>query len=283
MEINYDVIIKYLSKKTSLVTPKNIFNYSTNFTEEFKNLFFEGFYRYGILVYDNDNNNISLWSSLVTILDKSLSSSNDISEILDFKNEILQNINTSSDTAELLSIVNHIDINIFVFDFVTCNICALYNEEQLNPIKHNIFLAKVNDIYEPIMFIKKNKIQRMFNSNDAIIKKILQRSNIVRLTLDGSTSFSYIKTLEKIVAFENQKLDTTQVEEFLQLPEDLVYNKEPLNEKINKTILNKMKLEELVEYASKKNIIIKLNTENKKQKYELNKIEIINLILNTQT
>jgi hypothetical protein len=75
MEINYELIIKYLVKKnttlnSSFITQKSIYNYSTNFPEKFKNLLTEKFYRYGITVYDNENNNISFWSSILTIIDK---------------------------------------------------------------------------------------------------------------------------------------------------------------------------------------------------------------------
>jgi hypothetical protein len=63
MEINYDLIIKYLVKKTSneFTTQKNLFNYSINFPQKFKDIFGEKFYRFGVTVNDKDNNNISFW------------------------------------------------------------------------------------------------------------------------------------------------------------------------------------------------------------------------------
>ena len=70
MEITYDLIIKYLSNKNNFTTPKNIFNYSSNFIQKFKDLFTEGFYRYGITTYNKNNTNISIWSSILTALDK---------------------------------------------------------------------------------------------------------------------------------------------------------------------------------------------------------------------
>ena len=83
MDINYEIIIKYLSKKvinvndkqkynqqTSFITQKNIYTYSHTFPAKFKELLTDKFYKYGITVYDNENNNISFWSSIITLLDK---------------------------------------------------------------------------------------------------------------------------------------------------------------------------------------------------------------------
>jgi len=62
MEINYELIIKYLTKKDSsknnFITQKNIYSYSTNFPDKFKEYLTDKYYRYGITVYDNENNNI---------------------------------------------------------------------------------------------------------------------------------------------------------------------------------------------------------------------------------
>ena len=74
MEINYELIIEYLSNKnitekpSIFTTQKNIYTYSTSWPENFKQLFTDKFYRYGVSLYDSENNNISFWSSIITLL-----------------------------------------------------------------------------------------------------------------------------------------------------------------------------------------------------------------------
>ena len=94
MDINYDIIIKYLCKKNSIKkeqdenqepeiqeeipkltrktfsTQKSIFNYATNFPDKFKDLLTDKFYRYGVTTYDMEKNNVSFWASLLTLIDK---------------------------------------------------------------------------------------------------------------------------------------------------------------------------------------------------------------------
>ena len=41
--------------------------YSNYFDNKFSNIFTEYFYMYGIQTYDNNRNNISLWSSILYI------------------------------------------------------------------------------------------------------------------------------------------------------------------------------------------------------------------------
>ena len=79
MEITYETIIKYLGNKTpkkevsekqSFITQKNIFTYANTFPEKFATLLTDKFYRLGTTVYDDKKNNISFWSSLLTLIDK---------------------------------------------------------------------------------------------------------------------------------------------------------------------------------------------------------------------
>jgi hypothetical protein len=98
MEIDYNIIIKYLSKKqvkkeVNFITQKNIFNYSINFPDKFKELLNDKFYRYGITINDNDNNNISFWSSLLTLIDKNFMIPYDNDELIlinQFKTQIIE-------------------------------------------------------------------------------------------------------------------------------------------------------------------------------------------------
>ena len=85
-EITYELILKYLTKEKHIfITEKNMI---TNFVDKFKLLFPNNFYRYGVLIYD-DKNNISLWSSLLTLLDENYATSllkDDILCIAEYKN-----------------------------------------------------------------------------------------------------------------------------------------------------------------------------------------------------
>ena len=73
MDINYELILKYLNTPKNntfdFPTQKNLYKYSNTFPEKFQSLFTLKCYRLGITNYDCDNNNISLWSSIITLLD----------------------------------------------------------------------------------------------------------------------------------------------------------------------------------------------------------------------
>ena len=103
MEINYELIVKYLVGKKIIeksdnvfTTQKNIYTYSTSWTDNFKQLFTDKFYRYGVTLYDNENNNISFWTSIVTLLyDDFLISyaEEEITMINNFRSQIIDKYN----------------------------------------------------------------------------------------------------------------------------------------------------------------------------------------------
>ena len=110
MEINYDIIIKYLvTKKNSFASKKHILIYSDLFPEKFKDLIQNKFYRYGINQYDAKNNNISFYTSLLTLLNKEFITYNndeELNSINIFKKSIMESIDSftfSNYTEELLS------------------------------------------------------------------------------------------------------------------------------------------------------------------------------------
>ena len=115
MDINYDIIIKYLCKKNSIKkdqeiqepgfpeeipkltrksfsTQKSILNYATNFPNKFRELLTDKFYRYGVTTYDMEKNNVSFWASLLTMIDKNFLipyNNDELSMISMFKNSII--------------------------------------------------------------------------------------------------------------------------------------------------------------------------------------------------
>lgn len=223
MDINYEVIIKYLVKNSAnndltetlnnndtqsnttlnntFITQKNIFNYSTSFPDKFKNIFTDKFYRYGITVRDDENNNISFWSSLLTLLDKKfiIPYANDELIIINQfksqliekykkqllssflkdlnKNDIRERLKLEPDIYILQYIVDILDINIFIFDFEANEIFVLYHGSIMNSWKQSLLFAKHNNYWEPIMLVNsKGTTQRLFDYNNVIIKKILTTS-----------------------------------------------------------------------------------------------------------
>lgn len=256
MDINYEIIIKYLSKKvinvndkqkynqqTSFITQKNIYTYSHTFPAKFKELLTDKFYKYGITVYDNENNNISFWSSIITLLDKNfiIPYINDECELINQfklqlielynkkllsnfikkydKNDLRERFKLNPDIIVLQYIVDILDINIIIFNFKTETINVLYSKDIMNPWKQSILLANDDMFWEPIMCIKsKNTIIRLFDYNSQTFKKIINNNLITYL--DGSIigkKFICINNLSDIIEIEKKKLNIMSKESKLLL------------------------------------------------------------------
>ena len=256
MDINYEIIINYLSKKvinvndkqkynhqTSFITQKNIYTYSHTFPAKFKELLTDKFYKYGITVYDNENNNISFWSSIITLLDKNfiIPYINDECELInqfkrqlielynkkllsDFikkydKNDLRERFKLNPDLIVLQYIVDILDINIIIFNFKTETINVLYSKDIMNPWKQSILLANDDIFWEPIMCIKsKNTIIRLFDYNSQTFKKIINNNLITYL--NGSIigkKFVCINNLSDIIEIEKKKLNIMSKESNLLL------------------------------------------------------------------
>jgi hypothetical protein len=93
MAINYDLILKYLVKeeKETFTNQKNFMTYSDKFPNEFKNILGDKFYRMGV-TQNNDQKNISFYTSLITLLDNNIMSITDEEEIHKV-NEFVSDIN----------------------------------------------------------------------------------------------------------------------------------------------------------------------------------------------
>lgn len=299
MEINYNLIIKYLcnsKNEDKFITKKNIFNYANTFPDKFQTYLSDKYYRLGITVHDKSNNNISFWSSLLTLIDKDFNSSFNSNEgllINQYKNDILDNFSISKDPInkqyklfidkivlrdklnkepdfELLEyIVNSIDINFIIFDFKSINIYTIYNGLKMNPYKSILMFAKYNNYWEPIMIIKdKTNIQKCFNYNDNVIKKILDSNDISYY--ENHKEYS-IMTLQDVIKLEKNnfcKKDTKHKEP----DEDIFVN--PIEIKndyklLNKTKLTKMKMDEVNKLIEELNIDLPEKKPNKSGLIEL--------------
>lgn len=242
MEINYNLIIKYLTKPNqnnpskkqtnTFSTQKNIFNYSVNFPDKFKNMLPDKFYRYGVTINDNENNNISLWSSLLTLLDKNflIPYQNDELEVISkFKTQILDKFTKNNvsqifkslekeemrtrlkmepDILVLQLIVDVLDLNIIIFDFDSINLFGLFKRDILNPWKQTIFLANYKNYWEPIMLVKlKGDSQRLFDYHDQIFRKILTYDIKYYQGDKINKEFIYSDDLGEVINQEKKKIE----------------------------------------------------------------------------
>jgi hypothetical protein len=281
MEINYDLIIKYLVKKTpindnipdhppyrvpthihpkqksmigldqtennkanSFLTQKNIFNYSSNFPDKFKNMLTDKYYRYGITAYDNENHNISFWSSILTLIDKNFiipytTSESELinqfkiqlidkyakSKLSSFlksldKNDVRERFKLEPDIYVLQYIVDVLDINMLIMDFESDNIWSVFRKDIMNPLKQTLLFSKYSSFWEPIMLIKsKGNTQRLFDINDNIIKKIFYNESIKYFPHDQiQKDFIVFNNIDDIIQLEKTKLKISEVTKKLDDP-----------------------------------------------------------------
>jgi len=284
MEINYELIIKYLRQKDSKLTAKtfasqkSILNYSVNFPNKFKELFTDKFYRFGITNYDTNKNNISFWTSLLTLLDKNFLipyNNDEVSLINQFKEQILdmykksklssflkeyekidmrERFKLDTDLVILQYIVDILDINFMIFDFETENIEVLYKKDIMNPWKQTLLFAKFENMWEPIMLIKpKGEIQRTFDYNNINVKKILFTPELIKYYNGDKINkeYIYIDDISDIVKIENPSVDNNNDSD-----SSVKTDVEPAYNDLNKTKLNKMKVKELEDIVKSLKIII---------------------------
>lgn len=284
MEINYELIIKYLGQKDSKLTAKtfasqkSILNYSVNFPNKFKDLLTDKFYRFGITNYDTNKNNISFWTSLLTLLDKNFLipyNNDEVSLINQFKEQLLdmykksklssflkeyekidmrERFKLDTDLVILQYIVDILDINFMIFDFETENIEVLYKKDIMNPWKQTLLFAKFENMWEPIMLIKpKGEIQRTFDYNNINVKKILFIPDLVKYYNGDKINkdYIYINDISDVVKIENPSVDNNNDSD-----SSVKTDVEPAYNDLNKTKLNKMKVKELEDIVKSLKIII---------------------------
>ena len=186
MEINYDLIIKYLvTKKIQFSSKKHMIIYSDLFPEKFKNILQNKFYRYGV------NQNNSFYNTILTLLNKHFITYNNEEEIIEinkFKNSlvnILNNFNlpnylsTIIDKKTVFNKINEqhiqviseiLSINFIIFNFKDESINIIYTGNICNPYKATLLISNYDEFYEPIIYETDNK--KIFSYNDIIIKKL---------------------------------------------------------------------------------------------------------------
>ena len=289
-EITYDMIIKYLVKterKDPFITKKSIFCYADNFPDKFKELFTDKFYRYGVTIFDKETipNNISFWSSVLTLLDKNFMiqiDNDDIVMINEFKNQLLEHypkrhhidkidmrehLKLNPDNETIYYICKVLGINVIIFNFETIEFSSIHVDTKLNPWKPTLLLAQYGVNWEPIMNIKsKGTTQRTFDYNDSIMRKILENLNFYD-DINEIVSQEKKKLKNKNVPVDVPTIPTEQVLENNHVKEvqeviiddgEVKTDDEEMNVMITmhafnytKSQINKMKLGELMELGNK--------------------------------
>jgi hypothetical protein len=232
---------------------------------------------------DENNNNISFWSSILTLLNSDYMITLDMEEkdmINKFKNDIIENINkknlskfiskySKNEFREFMKIevninilqliVDTLDINIFIFDFETINIYSIFKNDIMNPWKPTILLAKYKNNYEPIMNLKnRSEIQRLFDHNDLVIKKLLSLDKIKYFDEETSDkNYLFYSCIDDVLLLEKDKIkinidiDITETSSVKTDSENSNNNLFITNDynNLTKSKISKMKLSELKELS----------------------------------
>lgn len=209
MEINYDMIIKYLSPSKNdtyqFESQKNIMCFSDKFPSEFRDLLGDKFYRLGV-TQEVENQKISFYSSFLTLLvdnymtlsenEETVQINKVINDLYEYTNKnipksiedmakgalrkYIKDKETCVWTLEVL--VNKFDINLLIFDFKFKNIYTVYPSDVMNPWKPFLLFGKFENNWEPI----RNNDKNMFSYNDNVIKKILLGNQVEVKYYDGN-------------------------------------------------------------------------------------------------
>ena len=258
MEINYDLIMKYLvTKKTQFSSKKHILVYSDLFPDKFKAILQNKFYRYGV------NQNNSFYNTLLTLLNKHFITNNNDEEILEinnFKKSLSKaivdfNIPNYLNFIDKKTVFNNINefhiqiisemlsINFIIFDFKNETIKTIYNGDICNPYKPTLLIANYDEFFEPIIYETDNK--KIFSYNDLVIKKLYNSELAVFPSLNKT--YKLQDTLKEILLneFTETKVDNPifTKEEIIVVEPDYTQSK-----------LNKMVKKELEEILDKKKI-----------------------------
>jgi len=308
MEINYEMILKYLnvpSEKETFDSKKNLMKYSDGFSKDFKEILGDKFYRTGVTQIHN-NINISFFTSFLALLtDDYISLMDDeeivyINKLLDelsnytnnndsfvflkelSKNIVKKNIKDKESSVWLMELLVHkFDINLLIFNFIDNQIYTVYSSEIMNPWKPFFIFAKSNNNWEPI----RNQEKKMFSYNDPIIKKSLTSQNIEIKYYDNNIikkDYFLLDNINEIINndFSNKKLVISDEEEESKKDDSNETDKENTSDInntfikniviMNKNKLNKMTKDEIINYMKElnKNIVTNKKT-TKKELIEL--------------
>ena len=296
MDITYEQIIKFLVHAEKLnsdfPTKKNFMKYQKFFPNEFQERLTNKFYRYGIQVYDSEQNNISFWSSILHLLNKDFILMDKKEQITylktiklqmieylkenynDFylkdkfsKHVALEYITNSAFNPLLLEIVSFVfDINIVIFDFENTELYITSKKSFSNPWKPIILLSQYKDFWEPIC----SEDKKIFNYNNITIKKLLNSQVGYYCDEYLCKDFNLLDNIYEIIKLEknNDELDISISEN----DNSTFVTQSILSKDFTKSKLTKMKKAEIMDIINQLELDIKQKRPTKKV--------LIDLILN---
>ena len=283
MAINYDLILKYLVKeeKETFTNQKNFMTYSDKFPNEFKNILGDKFYRMGV-TQNNDQKNISFYTSLITLLDNNIMSITDKEEIHKV-NEFVSDINNKIKVLpeyvkqipkEVIKknlkdkesniwiyelIANYLKLNFIIFDFKTLEILTIYYGDVMDPWRTCLFLAKNENSWEPI----RNNEKKFFSYNDNVLKKILSQSSINIKYFNHKIikkDFAIFDNLEELVndITKSEHNDDEKDTIFIKTETEIKMSEEKLNKMTKLELITHLKLlnKKPLSKATKKDLIL---------------------------
>jgi len=286
MEINNDMIIKYLLKKKeqtfSFENQKNIMTWSNKFPTKFLNLFGDKFYKIGVTQV-NDNKNISFYTSFLTLLFEevmTLTSKEELSKINSFSNDLVNKLSNIPDNLKQISkeafkkyikntdsciwvyelIVHVYKFNFLIFDFKTNDIYTIYPTDVMNPWRPFLLFAKQDNNWEPI----RTSENKFFDYNDNIIKKILSTSEI-KYYDNGIINKDYI-LVDNLNEIMNEYTVTNTIDDStnsIDSENTKTFIKKDVKNNLSQNKLNKMTKDELITYM--KSLNLKPNSKSTKK------------------
>lgn len=298
MDITYETIIKYLvhsnKSESDFPTKKNLMRYHKFFPDEFNDRLTNKFYRYGIQVYDLEQNNISFWSSVLHLLNKKfilMDKYEQIDYIKSVKNQMIEYLDNnyidfklkskfSKSVAKeyilkntfsplLIELLSYIfDINIITFNFEKKEIYITHSNTYSNPWRPIIILANYKDFWEPIC----SEDKKIFNYNNIVIKKLLN-SQIEYFANDYlDKDYNLLDNIYEIIKLEKGDTDELDISsEMTEVNENNTFvNKNILSQNLTKSKLNKMKKDQIMKLIDD----LKLDV-NQKRPTKKNLIDII--------
>jgi hypothetical protein len=296
MDINYDIIIKYLEKtnnKYDFEIKKNIIKYSNLFPNKFAELFQTKFYYYGVTQYINKNS-VGFFMSLFILLNNDFITFTDNEEI-DYLNNFKSTINLTiindfifsdevnnyikknkiikkdiihnNDVLLYQCICEIIDCNFLIFDFKEGNIYSIFPNTILNPWKTTFLFAKYDDLWYPILY--DNNSKKCFSYNDLYIKKIFSlpieyyEKDIINKYYEMSDNLQeIINTIDELNI--ESKTDDTNLTFIKEINIETNYNINSLSKLTKKDLLNILKEKNILNVNIKmlKNNLIELILKN---------------------
>ncbi len=211
----------------------------------FNKIFDDTFYRYGINISDDNDKNISLNSSILYCLDEN------------YHNIPLNQITNLITSNNIKNIVKELNINIIIFDFKNNKIASEYFGDYFNPWRPTIYLANYEEYYEPIV-TKECKIFSFSSYKYNILKTNILSQQIYKYNTNELININ--DNFKEILELENFNKLTNCNETFTSTEEEVLYNKSKLD---------KMKKDELIQLCAKLNKSITISRPTKKDLIEI--------------